>query len=253
MEYNSSENPIEKIEFIISSLIDFSSKNEFDFSIYKSFAEESGKSFNRYFAQIKNNTDQVKIISDLKTDFHFIVADIAIKSLGRKNAKIDNFEEGVTYYIAEAIPDNRIRGYESNYKQLIELFLNSVQFETLTEIISTKEPLDLDTSVIEKGIMVIKEKHGSMFSNNGFELFEHILSQYVKKNRGRLSDIHYFYWVMFNHENKYIHQRPESFKTWFYKTYNEDLGKIKTINNVKSPDRDKHFSNALDWFKTQNQ
>ena len=57
--------------------------------------------------QIDNELDKEKIISDLKTDFHFQVDDIA-----------------------QPTTDNRIRGYESNYKQLIELFLNSVEFGT---------------------------------------------------------------------------------------------------------------------------
>jgi hypothetical protein len=116
------------------------------------------------------------------------------------------------------------------------------------------EPLDLpNLSAVKKNIIVFKEKHGNIFSNNGFVLFEHILDQYVKIKRGRLSDIHYFYWAMFNDTNKFIHQRPEPFKEWFSKTYLEDLGKIKTLQQVQNPDRDKHYSNALDWFKTQNQ
>jgi hypothetical protein len=110
-----------------------------------------------------------------------------------------------------------------------------------------------DTSAVVKNIIVVKEKHGNIFNNNGFVLFEHILNQYVKVKRGRLSDMHYFYWSMFNDTNKFIHQRPEPFKEWFSKTYIEDLGKIKTFKQVQNPDRDKHYSNALDWFKTQNQ
>ena len=94
-----------------------------------------------------------------------------------------------------------------------------------------------------------KPKHEHIFSNNGFELFEDILSEYVKPlgKRGRLTDIHYYYWKM--HEDNFIHQRPEPFKTWFYVTYEkEDLGKIKTLHQVKNPDRDIHYATALDWF-----
>ena len=97
------------------------------------------------------------------------------------------------------------------------------------------------------------EKYVEIFSKNGFVLFEHILNQYVKIKRGRLSDIHYFYWAMFNDTNKFIHQRPEPFKEWFFKNYTEDLGKIKTLKQVQNPDRDKHYSTALDWFKAQDQ
>lgn len=110
----------------------------------------------------------------------------------------------------------------------------------------------LHGSVVENSNNHIKivpsSKHGSVFSNNGFVLFEHILNEYVKNERGRLSDIHYFYWAMYNDTDKFIHQRPEPFKEWFFKTYNEDLGKIKTFKQVQNPDREKHYSNALNWF-----
>jgi hypothetical protein len=102
---------------------------------------------------------------------------------------------------------------------------------------------------------IIENKHENIFSNNGFILFNHLLTEYVKPlgKRGRLSDIHFFYWSMFNNEPQLIHQRPERFKEWFFKHYqNEDLGKIKTFLEVENLNRKKHFSNALDWFKTQN-
>lgn len=98
------------------------------------------------------------------------------------------------------------------------------------------------------------DKHENVFSNNGFVLFEHILNEYVKPigKRGRLSDIHFFYWSMHNNKPQLIHQRPERFKKWFSETYNEeDLGKIKILGDVEDNDRKKHYSNALDWFKTQ--
>jgi hypothetical protein len=57
---------------------------------------------------------------------------------------------------------------------------------------------------------------------------------------------------MFNSKPQLIHQRPERFKEWFFENYDkEDLGKIKTYGQVKNPDREKHYSNALDWFNTQ--
>lgn len=95
-------------------------------------------------------------------------------------------------------------------------------------------------------------KHDNIFCNNGFELFEHILNEYVKIQRGRLSDIHFFYWSMYNNKPQYIHQRPERFKEWFFEIYQEDLGKVKIYDTVKNPDRLKHYSNALDWFKLRN-
>jgi hypothetical protein len=58
---------------------------------------------------------------------------------------------------------------------------------------------------------------------------------------------------MYNSEIQYIHKRPEAFKEWFFETHDkENIGKIKTADSLKSIDRDKHYSNSLDWFKTQN-
>ena len=139
MKFNSPENPIEEIEFIVNGLIDFSNKNEYNFKLYRAFAKESSKSFNRYFAQIENDTDKEKIISDLKTNFLFSVKDIVSKILATIDEPIKNFEPGVTYYIGQPIPDNRIRGYENNYKELIKLFLNKVQFATVPPTVPAPE------------------------------------------------------------------------------------------------------------------
>jgi hypothetical protein len=98
---------------------------------------------------------------------------------------------------------------------------------------------------------ITKNKHENIFSNNGFVLFEYILKEYVKTKRGRLSDIHFFYWSMYNNKPQFIHQRPERFREWFFENYNEDLGQIKQPYQIENPDRLKHYSNALDWFKTQ--
>lgn len=97
-------------------------------------------------------------------------------------------------------------------------------------------------------------KHENIFSNNGFILFEHTLKEYVKPKgtKGRLSDIHFFYRSMFDSKPQFIHQRPERFKEWFFENYDyEDLGKIKTYSQVKNPNRLKHYSIALEWFKNQ--
>ncbi|WP_134344213.1 hypothetical protein [Flavobacterium psychrophilum] len=138
MKNFSAENPIDKIDFLIKRLVDFSNENEFDFAIYKAFANESSITFNRYFAQINNELDKEKIISDLKTDFHFSIDDIVTNVMTTKKS-VDNFETGVTYYIAQPTPDNRIRGYESNYKQLINFFLNSVEFGTTRPTVPAPE------------------------------------------------------------------------------------------------------------------
>ncbi|MBF2709457.1 hypothetical protein [Flavobacterium soyangense] len=110
----------EKIQFLINSLIDFSTKNEYNFELYQSFALDCGKSFDYYLSQIDNETDKEKIISDLKANFHFSTRDIVTDLMAKNNTIGDNFEPGVSYYIAPPIPDARIRDYENNYKHLIE-------------------------------------------------------------------------------------------------------------------------------------
>lgn len=101
----------------------------------------------------------------------------------------------------------------------------------------------------------ITQRHENVFSNNGFILFNHILNNYVrpKDKRGRFSDIGFYYWKMYNSEIQYIHQKPEVFKKWFLDNYeNEDIGKIKTLTNLKNASRNIHYTTALEWFKHQN-
>ncbi|TRX06383.1 hypothetical protein [Flavobacterium gawalongense] len=110
----------------------------------------------------------------------------------------------------------------------------------------------LKENLVQDKIDILKPKHEPIFSNNGFELFEDILSEYVKPigKKGRLSEIHYYYRKMY--EDDFIHQRPERFKTWFFETYKkEDLGKIKTLKEVENLDRKIHYATALEWFKQQ--
>lgn len=96
---------------------------------------------------------------------------------------------------------------------------------------------------------VIKNEHQSIFSENGFYLFNYILDEFIKpKNqRGRYSEIAFYYWKMYN--DGYVHQRPEKFKSWFNDLFDDDLDKIKTLDQVSNTDRIKHYSNALDWLK----
>jgi hypothetical protein len=146
-----------------------------------------------------------------------------------------NFEESFKnpLYINMDLRDN----LRTSFNKIIEFL------EHKKETINSKHhnnPLEL----------ISDTKHDNIFSNNGFVLFDHIMANYVKVKRGRLSDIHFFYRSMY--EDKFIHQRPEQFKEWFLKNHDEDLGKIKTYNEVENSDRKKHYSNALEWFKQQN-
>ena len=143
---------------------------------------------------------------------------------------------------------NKIISFLENKKSELETASNTLFSKT-----TTPENLNLsNTSKIENNITIINEPHGEMFSNNGFKLFEYILNDYVKpKNTiGRYEDLSYYYRCLF--EDKFIHQKPEPFKLWFIKTYDEEFTKIKTKLQATSPQRKKDYSSALDWFNPQN-
>lgn len=107
------------------------------------------------------------------------------------------------------------------------------------------------------------EKHNEIFSNNGFVLFEYLMEKYVKPvgTTARFSEISFYYWKMYDEEKentRYIHERPEAFKKWFFKKYNqEDIGKIKTLQELKkskiSDYREEFYEAALTWFSSCNQ
>lgn len=108
----------------------------------------------------------------------------------------------------------------------------------------------------------VKEKHpkennkfDEIFSNNGYELFSYILENHIAKKgiRGRINDLSFYYWSMFNSTPKYIHQRPEVFKSWFCETYEDNFNKLKTYEEAKDQkgNRKRHFQTSLDWFKNQ--
>lgn len=114
------------------------------------------------------------------------------------------------------------------------------------------EPMQqANTSTVEK-IIFKNEQNGEMFSNNGFELFEYILAEFVKpKNTtGRFEEISYYYRCLF--EDKFIHQKPEPFRLWFIGKYSEEFTKIKTKDTTTNAQRKKDYSTALDWFNAKN-
>ncbi|MGK4566764.1 hypothetical protein [Flavobacterium sp. 3HN19-14] len=129
--------------------------------------------------------------------------------------------------------------------------------KTLIELNAIEKKIDSLFSYvfgIESKIVLSENKsalHNHIFRSDGFELFEYLLTNNVKPigGRGRLTQIAFYYWKL--HLDKYIVVRPVAFSTWFFEVYNEDLGQIKTLDNIKNADRDKHYSNALDWLKSQ--
>ena len=57
---------------------------------------------------------------------------------------------------------------------------------------------------------------------------------------------------MYDNKPKYIHQRPTEFFYWFENNYDEVFGQLKTLSQVENSQRNKDYSNALEWFKLQN-
>lgn len=200
------------------------------------FIKESKKEVERYlhllFSRTYDEIDDIKNIEDLIS---------YLDNLNDFDEKIETLLK-LKYKLIES---NELEN-EDNETFIYQCNLELEKFKELKGFYANEnEP------IVQVGKI---EKHENIFSNNGFVLFEHILNEYVKPlgKRGRLSDIHFFYWSMFNNKPQLIHQRPERFKEWFSKNYdNEDLGKIKTYVQVQDSDRKKHYSNALDWFKTQ--
>lgn len=142
-------------------------------------------------------------------------------------------------------------------KYTLENAINLDELKIINELNQNKTATQFDfseTSTVEKNIIIIKEKNSEMFSNNGFELFEYILNEHVKpkETKGRKSDLIYYYWEMHKSNPQYIHQRPATFFKWFDKEYNETTGQLKTYDNVKTDQRKKDYSTALDWFKSKN-
>jgi len=151
-----------------------------------------------------------------------------------------------------------IKNYLVSYNKIISFLENKKsELETASNTLFSKttipENLNIsNNSTIENNITIINEPFGEMFSNNGFELFEHILNEYVKprNTQGRYEDLSYFYRCLF--DDKFIHQRPEPFRLWFIEKYGEEFTKIKTNQQTTSPQRKKDYTIALNWFKSKN-
>lgn len=234
MRNSNSENPNEKIEFILSSLIDFSNNNEFDYSLYKSFAEDSSKSFIRYFSQIEDQTIKEKIISDLHTDFYFIVNDAVTNMLASNQNNGSVSEDEI--YISQPIPDNRIRSYESNYMKLKETFLNLV----LTEI----KPQE---SGAAENNEIIKELHNHIFKNNAIDVFQSMFDSFGITENSR-TDVKFIFEEM---KKDGLIQKTVNQKT-FLDWLSEPPYQItvqKTSNYSKTKTRNSIYSTAKQLYK----
>lgn len=98
----------------------------------------------------------------------------------------------------------------------------------------------------------INEKHGHVFCNNGFILFEHLLNEnYIRPKgvKGRYADISFFYRKM--EADKFINAGDEKFRLWFIEENNEEFSKIIISNNTTDIVRRDNYIKAIDWFKLQ--
>ncbi|CAM2772757.1 hypothetical protein SAMN05444143_104159 [Flavobacterium succinicans] len=156
------------------------------------------------------------------------------------NKSLDRIENEVNYY-----------AQNNNYDKT----QNEQLIYHKSYLVNCINKLVLENSITNRTPASNINDHSAIFSNNGFELFNYILENHIKPKgkRGRYADLSFYYWCLFNAEEKYIHQRPEVFKTWFCKEYTDSFEKIKTMNEVNDKDgnRKKHYQTSLDWLKGQ--
>jgi hypothetical protein len=97
-------------------------------------------------------------------------------------------------------------------------------------------------------------KHLTIFTQNGFELFNYLMNNTIEKKGewGQFSSISYYYRKMKKNE-VYIHAKIEPFLTWFNKNYEDyidhPITKITLTDSYKDTGRDKLYGYALDLFK----
>jgi hypothetical protein len=200
-----------------------------------------------YYLKLNEDNDEINFVtSEIRLISEYITPFVN----GQKTELEQQGFEDINSLMIEnyLVSYNKIISFLENRKSELEKESNTIFSKT-----SLTENLDLsNTSTIENNITIINEPSGEMFSNNGFVLFEYILNEYIKpKNiKGRYEDLSYYYRRLF--EDKFIHQRPESFRLWFNEKYEEEFTKIKTKPQTTSSQRKKNYSSALDWFKPQN-
>jgi len=154
-----------------------------------------------------------------------------------------NESENIKEFMEQRDSYHTVYYYPSNYVDFqLDFYKNKVNSLPKIEDVSNKT---LATNA---------NQYSEIFSNNGFELFNYILEKQIKQKgkRGRYADLSFYYWSLFNSEEKYIHQRPEVFKNWFCEKHTDSFEKIKTFNEVNdsNSNRKKHYQTSLDWFKS---
>lgn len=153
---------------------------------------------------------------------------------------------------AEALPADKGKNFLSDVAisyANVELDLNDPgYFKNEISYISTVKENLVDKNV-PKPVDYYSFVHPEIFINDGFALWDYLMENAIEKNYGRLSDIAYFYWRMFEESDQYIYQRPEVFKKWFKRVYREELGQFATLTKVRTVKRDRAYSIALEAHK----
>lgn len=97
------------------------------------------------------------------------------------------------------------------------------------------------------------------FSNNGEVLFDYIFYNYIINGptRGISARLSFFYWKMYlgQNSNKYITSKSSEFLKWVNDKYGLSVKRIRNLDVVTDNDnnRERQYSDALDWFKANYQ
>lgn len=197
------------------------------FKVYENTFENRFKDFENKFIDVQKIEFVKKEVETILNSFvlRFNMFSVENQTI-LKNAKIKKTE--FLQSISKDFNFNIIKRDESDL-----LNFNNYKVEVKTETTENTNP-----------------KHPTIFCNNSFVLFDYILTNHIAENRGRINDISFYYWKMYN--DKYIIQKPFVFVEWFMSLYDVENFQIKTLESVPNRHRPIHYSNALDWFKLQN-
>lgn len=241
---------IRQLENYINNLISLK-ENIYTFS--EDFIKSYDKNLKLHFEEFKTSDELNYIEYEFKRyktgieSINYIETDLKIKRTlnNKENELFGIFTQKNLFYTFQRQNNYRINIENFKYKAKENLEFVFIAFNEILSFLEQKK------SNIKNPIKT--PKHENIFCNNGFELFEYILKEYIKpiNTKGRQSDLIFYYWKMYKNETQYIHQKPTEFFIWFENNYIEIFGQLKTLSQVETPQRNKDFSNALDWFKTQ--
>lgn len=238
----------------------YAKRNEYLFIDYITPNELIEKLINEYELQKKDNP-YLKFDKFYNRSLLFLQVETIIKKVIYEN--IDNtrvfklnkevdknifivydYREDTTYYLCFSI--------DFLNDDFIEDYFISI-LDTLNNIdeIYNKKCLSNEINAAQKTAKETQNQYNHIFANNGYELFNYILENFIanKGQRGRYADVSFYYWKMYNNEHNYIHQRPEVFKNWFCETYSDSFEKIRTETDTTNRNRSSNFTTALNWFK----